>query len=216
MTDPHVSPFQFVKTEDGSMGLAGFPHVRLKTHEAQGYTAGRDWRRELGLPTYFEQWEAMAKFRNDDLTGRRIQFVLMDESETHLSGRPRYNPAVVALPEVALLELGHAGFIVGLVSGFRLAVGEQRHLLPKALGITLPEDMVPQGNFVIAEAALFDSALADKAWQGLQQGLFTHVCPAIFTPDGSPEGGEKLVMVSLVPGDGASIANARVLSWREL
>lgn len=207
MNSPHISPIQFVRNEDGTMGLAGHPHVRLKTHEGQGHTTGRDWQQELKLPHYFEQWEEMARVRNNDLTGRRIRFLLMDESETRLTGRPRYSPKAVAIPQVALFELAHTGFVIGLVHAF---VHGSEHLRA-----WLPPDLEPEGSHIIAEASLFDSPLADRAWEGAQRGIFTHVCPVIASAHDTPEGGGELVQVSLVPGDYPGIPNARVLSWWE-
>lgn len=211
---PHISPFQFTQDQDGSMGLEGFPHIRLATVEGQGHVAGRDWRTELGLPTYYEQWEEIARVRSNDLSGRHVQFVLIDESQPRVRGQQPYRAKAVRIQQAVQLEMGHAGFVVGLVHTFLPAFDELRYALPRALGIEMPADLSPQGDFVIATATLLDSPLAEKAWEGLTRGIFTHVCPVIFLPDGEPEGGGELVQVSLVPADMPGIQNARVLkTW---
>jgi len=52
----HLSPFQFVQNEDGSMRLADMPGLTLKTVEGQGSAVGRDWAKELGMPVYYEEF----------------------------------------------------------------------------------------------------------------------------------------------------------------
>jgi len=211
MTQPHVSPLQFSQNPDGTMRLQGFPHVRLATVEGQGHVASRDWRTELNLPTYYEQWEEIARVRSNDLSGRHVQFVLIDESQPRIPGQPPYRAKAVRIPHGVQFELGHTGFVIGVVHTFLPVFGELRYALPRALGIELPEGLSPQGDFVIAQATLFDSGLADRAWQGLERRIFLHVCPVIFRPDGEPEEGGQLVQVSLVPADMPGIPNARVL-----
>jgi len=211
---PHISPVQFTQGQDGSMGLEGFPHVRLATVAGQESVAGRDWRTELGLPRYFEEQEQLAKVRSNDLSGRHVRFVLLDESQPRIPGQPPYRAKAVRIPQAVQFELGHAGFVIGEVHTFLPAFDELRQALPRALGIELPEGLSPQGDYIIATGSLFDSPLAEKAWEGLARGIFTHVCPVICRPDGEPEGGGELVQVSLVPADMPGIPNARVLkTW---
>lgn len=74
MTAPHLSPFQFTQQLDGSMSLGDFPHVTLNTVEGQGSVVGRDWQTELGMPTYYEEWEALARVRSDEHRGCMSSF----------------------------------------------------------------------------------------------------------------------------------------------
>ena len=208
MTDRrHVSPFQFTQQPDGSMGLANLPKMKLVTIDAQGAVVGRDWQTELGLPTYYEEWEEMGRIRTDQRRGR-LTFVLMDESQTQLTGQPRLQPKQIVLATQCHLELGHSGFVIGAVTGYVLGIGAP---LPPWFNLIVPSGL--EGDLVIGHATLFDSPLAEKAQEGLTRGIFTHVCPVLWTPDGATVGTGGLVQVSLVPGDYPGCPNARVLEW---
>lgn len=205
---PHISLIQYAQQPDGSMTLKGLPHVTLETIEQQGSVTGRDWQGELGLPTYYEEWEAMAALRSNE-SRRGLRFVLMDESPTRLAGNPRLQPQRVTLSTTCQLELGHTGFVIGIVHRFVLGFDELRSQIPTMFGIEIPADL--EGDFIIGTALLFDSPLAEKAWEGLQRGIFTHVCPALLRPTSEPPGTGQLVQVSLVPGDYPGCPNARVI-----
>ena len=194
----HLSPIQYVHT-DGRITVEGMPNVKIHTIQEQGAVQGRNWQQELKLPTYHEEWEAMA--RPHSLTsGRRIRFVLMDESVTRLQGTPRLQPHHVMLPYPMRcpLTLSHTGFVVGTVYSFLLIREEDREAL-KGLGIDQPD--FTEGQWILSEAELFDSSLADTAWQGLQEQIFTHTCPVLFSKPGEPIGGGQLIEVALTPGD---------------
>ncbi len=108
MTPPaHLSPIQFLQQPGGAIQLKNLPHLTLEPIEEQGTAIGLDWQRELGLPTYFEDWEAMA--RADGLSAHQVAFVLMDEAPTRLPGAPRLCPPQVTLPQTCPFELGHTG-----------------------------------------------------------------------------------------------------------
>ena len=135
----HLSPIQYAHQPDGRIILEGLPNVQLETIQEQGAVQGRTWQQELGLPTYHEEWEALAGPRS--LTsGRRIQFVLMDESVTRLQGNPRLQPHDVMLPYPMRcpLTLSHTGFVVGTVYSFLLISEQDREAL-KRLGIDQPD-----------------------------------------------------------------------------
>lgn len=202
MTHPHMSPFQFSNPDGASPTLPDFPGLTLHTVEGQGSAVGRDWAKELDMPTYFEEWEALAKCRSDRLWGR-VTFVVFDESATRLPGHPRLKPRQIALPFHCSLELGHEGFLVGQLCTYVLRAS------PSVRHVQL------EGECLMAEAAFFDSPLAEKAVEGLTRGLFTHVCPVLWAPPGVPVGTGMLVQVSLVPGDYPGCPNARVLEWSE-
>jgi hypothetical protein len=194
------------------MSLADFPEVRLHTVEEQGSVVGRDWQRELDLPVYWEQWEYLARPRSDAHRGR-LQFILMDESETRLQGNPRLQPKQIVLPTQCSLELGHSGFTVGSVYGYFLGTGDMRQSIPSLLNLTLPTEL--EGDFLIGVAQFFNSALAEKAKQGLERQIFSHVCPIVWSPPGAPIGTGALVQVSLATADYPGCNNAKILSWSE-
>lgn len=208
----HLSPFQFQQAADGSMSLADHPDIQLTTIEGQGTVTGRDWQRELGFPYYFEEWEELAKLRSDAYRGS-LTFIAMDQSETRLPGHPRLQPKLVSLPTICSLELGHSGFVVGMVYAYLLGIDALRTVIPSRLGLNLPAEV--EGDYLIGQAAFFDSAMAEKTLEGLRRGIFTHTCPVVWSPDGAISGTGALVQVSLVPGDYPGIANAKILSWTE-
>ncbi|HSL03726.1 MAG TPA: hypothetical protein VK901_09335 [Nitrospiraceae bacterium] len=208
----HLSPIQYVHQPDGRITLEGLPNVAVQVIAEQGAVQGRDWQRELGLPTYHEEWEAMARPRS--LTsGRTIRFVLMDESQTRFPGHPRLQPHRVMLPYPMRcpLTLSHTGFVVGTVYSF-LLISEQDHEALKRMAIDLPD--FTEGQWILSEAELFSSALADKAWQGLQEQIFSHTCPVLLAKPGEPIGAGELIEVALTPGDYPGCPGARVLkTW---
>mgnify|MGYP001233833770 CR=1 FL=1 len=203
-----ISQFQqYVHHPDGTITVDGLPGVTLDTIQDQGRASGRDIERELGLPTYFEEWVALAQPRG--LSRRMVQFVLMDESTTRLQGSPRLQPRRITLPATCPLEFAHRGFVVGIVSVFYLAFVETREDLKRGLGLDVPDHV--EGDGIIAQAQLFDSPLADKAWEALERGIFTHVCPLILRHDTEALGTGKLVEVSLTTDDYPGCPGAKLL-----
>lgn len=209
-----LSPFQqYVHHADGRITLKDFPNVTLEVIQEQGRATGRDLERELGLPTYFEEWEVLAQPTASGLSRRRIQFVLMDESPTRLPGHYRYQPRAVTLPTTCFLEFAHRGFRVGVVHAFALGFAENRDDL-QGMGIDLPADI--EGDCILGWAQLFYSKLADKVWQGAQRGILSHACPLVYREniEREPVGSGRLVEVSLVSDDNPGCQNARVLkTW---
>ena len=206
------SPYQqYVHHPDGTITLEGHPGVKLDVIQDQGHATARAIEQELGLPIYFEEWEALATIHG--LSSRMVRFVLLDESETRLQGNPRLHPRLITLPPTAIcpLEFGHRGFLVGAVSAFFLGFKENVEDL-RRMQIDIPDWV--EGDFLIAEAQLFASPLADKAWDALRLGIFTHVCPLILRQNHEPLGSGQLVEVSLVDGGYPGCQNARVLkTW---
>lgn len=205
-----ISAFQqYVHHSDGTITVQGLPGVRLDTIQEQGRVTGRDIERELGLPHFYEDWEVIAKPQG--LSRRRVWFIAADESETRLQGHIRLQPRKITRPPACYLEFGHRGFVVGLVDTFLLAYTECRDQL-KYLGIELPASV--EGDCLIAQAQLFDSPLADKAWEAIQRGIFTHVCPLVLRKEEEPLGTGQLVEVSLTTDDYPGCPEARVLkTW---
>ena len=192
------------------------PNIQSPTIQEHGTVTGRNWQDELGLPTDDKEWEPMAQIRG--LSSHHIRFVLMDESLPRFSGNPRLQPQTVTLPQTCPIELGHSGFVVGFVYAYLLGFGELRTELPSMFGFELPRGL--EGDFVIGQARLFDSLLAEKAWQGLQQGTFTrichaHICPLLSRPLVQAVGTWQLIEVSLTTDDSHGYPGARVLkTWK--
>jgi hypothetical protein len=137
----------------------------------------------------------------------------MDQGETRFHGHYRLQPQQIVLPALCHLEFGHRGFVVGVVDAFVLGFTENRKDLNR-LGIDLPADV--EGDCILAHAQLFYSRLADKAWQALQRGIFTHVCPLILRENtDAPLGTGQLVEVSVTTGDYPGCPGARILKWWE-
>ena len=204
-----ISQFQqFVHHPDGGISVDGYPHIKLDMIQEQGRAQGEAIERELGLPVYYEEWEALAKPQG--LSGRMVRFVLADESVTRLSGKPRLQPKKITLPPASVchLEFGHRGFVVGVVSAFFLGDTEHREDLTH-IGLEVPGFV--EGDCIIAQAQLFASSLADKAWEAIERGIFTHVCPLLLRSDTEPLGSGRLVEVSLTTGDYPGCPGARVL-----
>lgn len=201
------SQFQYRHGPNG-ITLEGLPNVRLSMIEEQGKVVGRNWQAELKLPVYQEEWEEWGLVRG--MSRRSVRFIVMDESASRLPGHVRLNPQAIALPRSCPFELGHSGFLIGSVHAFITGFGDVRELVPSLFGFEVPLDLI-EGDYIVGEARLFDSPLATKAWQGLQQNIFTHVCPMTFMADGV----ESLVQVTLTPGDFVGCENARILATWE-
>ena len=63
----------------------------LKVHEQQSQASVPAYERQLGLPTYQEEWDALAIAQ--DLSGRFVRFVLCDQSRTKHRGNYPLQPA---------------------------------------------------------------------------------------------------------------------------
>lgn len=201
---------QYNHQPDGSITLEGLPGVKIEVIEEQGLVTGRNIEAELSLPEYFEEWAQLAQPRG--LSRRQIQFIVMDQSETRFPNRYRFQPKRVTLPSTCHLEFGHRGFVVGIVHTFLLGFEELRAQIPSMFSVELPTDV--EGDYIVAQATLFDSPLADKAWEALRLGIFTHTCPLVFRTIEEPAGTGQLVELSLVAGDYPGCKNARVLkTW---
>jgi hypothetical protein len=200
---------QFVHHPDGSISVEGYPDVALEVIADQGHATGRDITTALGLPTYFEDWEVLAQSRG--VSARHARFILMDESETKFPGHYRLQPQRVTLPPLCYLEFAHRGFIVGVVHSFILGFRDNLDTLTH-MGIAVPADV--EGDYLIGQATLFESPLAEKAWDGLRTGLFTHVCPALLRQPDELAGTGRLMEVSLTTDDNPGCPGARILkTW---
>ncbi len=199
---------QYVHASDGSISLKGAPHITLDTIAEQGHVTARDIRHELGLPIYYEEWAELAK--HTGMSNRMFRCVLVDESPSRLPGNPRLSPAEI-VPTPCYLEFGHQGFIVGQVAAFYFVPKNGRSLLQR-MGIEVPSYV--EGDCLIADAQLFCSPLADKAWEAIERGIFTHVCVVVFRQNSQALGTGQLVEVTLTTDDFPGCQNAKILkTW---
>jgi hypothetical protein len=199
---------QYEFHEGGRITLKGRPDVTLDLVDQQGLAEARAIDKELGLPIHYEQWAEIAKPAG--MSTRRIEFIVTDESVTNLKGNPRNQPQRIELPEACYLEFGHRSFLVGLVTSLVLFPAGIRDAFAD-MGLHIPPYV--EGDCILGEATLFNSVLARKAWEGIERGVFTHVCPLIFRDPDAPIGTGKLVEVSLT-GDYVGCRNARILkAW---
>ncbi len=114
-----------------------------------------------------------------------------------------------------LFTLGHTGFVIGDCYVLTLLLKDSvgRALLPTTLDLPDFEDLV-EGDCIIGQALLYDSALADIAWRGLQQDIFSHACAVLLQEPDDPDGASGLAEIALVSEVEAGCPGARVLkSW---
>lgn len=201
---------QYVHHQDGSITIEGLPGVTCEVIQEQGSVIGRDLERELGLPHWYEEWEEMATPKG--LSRRQLRFVLMDESPTRFPGQYRYQPQQITLPPTCYLEFGHRGFVVGVVSVFVLGFRDNLDTLTR-MGLAVPADV--EGDYLIGQATLFESPLAEKAWDALQRDIFTHVCPALLRQPDELAGTGRLMEVSLTTDDYPGCPGAKILTYWE-
>lgn len=202
---------QYEHHPDGRVSLKGQPGVTVDAIAEQDLeratAAAFALEKELGLPHYFEEWQALA--HASDMSSRMLRFILMDESASRLVGSPRYQPRNITWSASCALEFGHRGFLVGRLTSIIQCFDLPAEVL-KALGIDDPVE----GACLIGEAQLFKSRLADKAWEAIQRGIFTHVCPLLFRQPHQTLGTGQIVEVSLVTGELPGCRNARMLkAW---
>lgn len=202
---------QYEHHPDGSVTLKGRPGVKLDLIKQQGLVTARAIEKELGLPQYFQEWELQAK--HTGMSRRLVLFIVADESETSIEGIPRFQPQNIVLPPTCYLEFGHRSFLVGIVTGLILCPASDRETL-RRIDIDIPDFV--QGDCILGTARLFASPLADKTWEALQRGIFSHACPLVFRQPDEPAGTGRLVEVTLTTGDFPGCLNARILrTWEE-
>lgn len=203
---PSMSPLQFQHLVDGAVQLVGRPDVTLKLVGGKASAVFPEWERTLGLPTYQEQWEALAIARG--LSSRFLEFVLCDESRTKLIGNWRNQPARIRFqPGWHRITLGHTGFIIGKCYALTL------HPKEPATGHVKRPDFV-EGDCLIGYAQLYDSPLADIAWRGLREHIFSHACAVVAQQPDDPDGTGDLQEIALVSEAEAGCPGARILrTW---
>ena len=80
------------------------------------------------------------------------------------------------------------------------------------MGIEVPAYV--EGDCLIGDAQLFNSPLADRAWEAMEREIFSHVCVVVFRQNTQALGTGQLVEVSLTTDDYPGCQNARILkAW---
>ena len=154
---PRMSPLQFLHLADGSVQIVGRPYVTIKVHEDQAHTGVPEWERQLGLPKFQEEWEALSIDRG--FSDRFVRFVLCDQSRTKHVGNYPLQPARIRIqPGSYLFTLGHSGFEIGRCPVVKLHPKEMTRVF-----LHLPNFV--DGDCLIGEAQLYDSPLPAFATQ---------------------------------------------------
>jgi hypothetical protein len=126
-----------------------------------------------------------------------------DESPTLLPGAIRLQPKqYLFYPRGQMLTMAHLGFAIGVLD--RVWLAEPGEI----------ESGLVDGSAILGEATLYDSALADAAWRGIQQGIFGHTCGVVkfmrlTRPSGFVWKKDLLMEVAILDRPGCQ--NARIL-----
>jgi hypothetical protein len=158
----------------------------------------RDWLSELGLPHDRDALDRLAMAHG--FSHKHVRFIAADESETNFPGRYRLLPRRIAFTTDGIPLGLHLGYFIGQVFNLRLA---QPGEIPSA-----------HGDCLIGEGLLYDSRLAEAAWQGLHRGIFSHACAVLLQPPGTPQGTGGILHIDLTDEPGCP--GALVLKfWEE-
>lgn len=201
MNLPSKSPVRFDLLPDGQCAMSGLPGVTVVRNELpEIQICVRDWLAELGLPKDWNALDAMA--RPSGLSERRFRALIGDESPTRFRGAFRYRPSEWKVQAGGQrLTLAHLGYIVGLFEHVWYGHPEEA---PHA-----------EGTFLMGQARLYDSRLADAAWEGIRRGIFGGVCAVVVRPADAEPGTGELVEVALAELDQVGQPAARIVETRE-
>jgi hypothetical protein len=101
--------------------------------------------------------------------------------------------------------------VIGEVRSFYSVHRDSRETV-RAMGVDVPNYV--DGHCLVADAQLYDSRLAETAWDGIERGILSHVCPVVFRQHHEPMGAGQLVEVSLTTDYFPGCRNARILkAW---
>lgn len=195
---------QYAHWADGTVGIKDRPNIDVVPIKQQGHVVPRNLQAELGLPVYQEEWETLAQYCG--FSGKAFRCILVDESPSQLQGQHFINPAQLVVSP-CYLEFAHYGFVIGEVRSFYSVHRDSRDTV-RDMGVEVPDYI--EGHCIVADAQLYDSRLAEKAWNGIQQGVLTHVCPIVFRQHHEPMGAGTLVEVSLTTDYFPGCLNARI------
>ncbi|WP_447979029.1 hypothetical protein [Candidatus Nitrospira bockiana] len=213
---PSLSPIQLQQHPDGTCTVAGMPGITVEVN--QDPEPVRDWVSELQLPADLgdysspelrRRYEPLARPRG--LSNRRLWLIVVDETPPRIPAARQHPHQLSFALGGQLLTLEHLGFAIGVCEDIVPGVPSSDEWYEHAAAIQRVPEAV--GAFIVGTARLYNSALADAAWLGLERGIFGHVCPVIFRATGEPAGTGELVEIALThrpvfPG-------SRVLKWWE-
>lgn len=191
---PHLSPFRVVPQPDGSFcTIDGDGRVTCDAVEAVEDDQPeliQDWQTILGLPHDEHALMELAKPRG--FSSRRLKFIVGDEGPTRRKdGRPLRPQEWIYAWSGTPFALEHLGLVVGMCD--RL-VGVPNDPVVRSIMDDIPEAV---GNFLLGEALLYDSPLADAVWLGIQRGIFKFACPVLLRSLNTPLDSGELVEVCL-------------------
>ncbi len=185
----------------GGVRMSGLPGVFIASAVApEVHGPVRNWLSELDLPLDWDALEILARPRG--LSPRYFRCVVSDESLMRgfpVPWRNRLGEWKVRLGGQPL-TLAHLGYAIGVM---------------ELLWFGRPGEAEPvEGLFLMGQARLYESPLADAAWRGIQQGIFGAVCAVVVRPIEIELGGGELVEVALGELDQVGCVNARILeAW---
>ena len=193
------SPIQYTQGENGTWAVS-VPGIAVTAVETVvDDEPVFDWLAVLDIPKDWDKIAAMAVPNGDAPCW--IRFIACDESITKLTGAVHLQPARMTFkPSGQLLTLAHLGYAIGICRELRFG---------------LPNEVTNvEGSFIMGEAQLYKSSLADAAWRGIKEGIFQHVSAIVVRPSNEPPGVGCLVEIGVVDRPGCQ--NARILkAWEE-
>jgi hypothetical protein len=191
-----TGPIQYQRAQDGSWQVSGLDGVSISKVEIFDDTEPVfDWLQALGIEKDREKISQMAVPAG--FSSRFLRVIVCDESPTKLGFK--FQPPQLFVRERPPLTLGHIGYAVGEVQWLQLG--------------GLDEAVDVEGDYIWGIAQLFDSALADAAWRGIQGKIFQHVCAVVLRPSSEPAGTGEIVEVALTDRPGSP--GARILEkWQ--
>lgn len=188
------SQLQF--SADGTATLGGV-HFGCPSDTFEDPEPPFDWLQALDLPKDWEQLDRLSEYQG--FSDRFLRCIIADESPTRFPGSPRLCPQSYRLPDQPVgLTLAHLGYNIGVVWAMEL---KAPHEVPET-----------EGHCLLGSVRFLDSELADAAWQGIQRGIFRHVCGVLKRQGEEPFGSGELLEVALIDRPGCP--GARILaSW---
>ncbi len=153
-----------------------------------------DWFAALDLP-YMEDGDRLAALAHaSGFSARGFDLILLDESPTRFRGAWCHQVRKITFRagDHDRLTLSHTGLLIGSVGNIRLAAPGE---VPAVDGWCLT-----------AQAWLYESELASKAWFGILRRLFTAICAVTARTPEAELGTGELVEVAL--GDVGGCPNA--------
>lgn len=195
---PIRSPIRYEQAADGSWTMHGVPGVEIVSTETPPAPPGpvNDWLAALDLPKEWDQLEALA--RASAFGDRGFECILVDESSTRFASAWRHRSREILVPHAEHfgLTLAHLGFLVGSVGNVRLCEpGEVEGA---------------EGWCLAASGRLYASALCERVWSGITQGILGDLCVVLIRPPEAEVGAGTLLEVALSAVDEGGCPNPRI------